>query len=110
MMAVLELDENKLRRKIEDRMGKVQFYLDSRVAADSNFFAPMDTGNLIASVQPVEGNGVLEWNTPYAKKQYYEGPNKSKDSNPNASMQWFEHAKARNLKDWEKLANAEYNK
>jgi hypothetical protein len=104
------LYERKIRRKVADKLGSVQYVLDGRVAADSNFFAPQDTGDLQGSVLPIVGNGLLEWNTTYARFQYYNGPNKSKDRNPNASMQWFEHAKARNLKEWEAIANAEYNK
>lgn len=110
MTVTIDLYESAIMRKIEDRTSRAQYVLDNRVAADSNYFCPMDTGDLQGSVFPIQGDGELEWNEPYAKKQYYNGPNKSKDSNPNASMQWFEHAKARNLKDWEKLANEEYNR
>ncbi len=110
MTVTIDLDESAILRKVDDRISRAQFILDNRIAADSNYFCPMDTGALQGSVFPIQGDGTLEWNAPYAKKQYYNGPNKSKDSNPNASMQWFEHAKARNLKNWEKLANEEYNR
>lgn len=110
MTVTIEIDESAIMRKIDGRMSRAQLVLDNRIAADSNYFCPMDTGALQGSVFPIQGDGTLEWNEPYAKKQYYGLPNKSKDSNPNASPQWFEHAKARNLKNWEKLANEEYNR
>ena len=110
MTVTIDLDESAIMRKIDGNLDRTQYVLDNRVAADSNYFCPMDTGALQGSVFPIQGTGELEWNEPYAKKQYYNGPNKSKDSNPNASMQWFEHAKSRNLKDWEALANEEYNR
>lgn len=110
MTVTIEIDESAIMRKIDGRMSRAQLVLDNRIAADSNYFCPMDTGALQGSVFPIHGDGTLEWNEPYAKKQYYGLPNKSKDSNPNASPQWFEHAKARNLKNWEKLANEEYNR
>ena len=110
MKVTVELDTAKIQSKVERNLGRVQYVLDNRVAADSNYFCPRDTGNLQGSVFPIQGTGELEWNTTYAKKQYYTGENKSKDSNPNASMHWFEQAKARDLREWERVANEEYNR
>lgn len=110
MTITVDINVSAILRKVEDRIGQVQLVLDNRIAADSNYFCPFDTGALQGSVFPIQGDGTLEWNETYAKRQYYGLPNKAKDSNPNASPQWFEHAKARNLKDWEALANEEYNR
>jgi len=110
MTITVDINESEIISKIDDRIGRAQLVLDNRIAADSNYFCPIDTGALQGSVFPIQGDGTLEWNEPYAKRQYYGLPNKSKDSNPNASPQWFEHAKARDLKDWEALANEEYNR
>jgi len=110
MTITVDINESEIISKIDDRIGRAQLVLDNRIAADSNYFCPVDTGALQGSVFPIQGDGTLEWNEPYAKRQYYGLPNKSKDSNPNASPQWFEHAKARDLKDWEALANEEYNR
>lgn len=105
----LELDENKLLRKIKGRTDKSQFFLDQQVIKDSNFYAPEDTGNLQDRAIIASGGGVVTWDSIYAARQYYEDNNKSKDRNPNASMKWFEVAKSKNLKNWEKLANDKYN-
>jgi len=105
----IELDEQAIKHKIGARVDRAQLALDEAVAADSNYFCPEDTGDLIQSVFPVEGNGTLEWNAPYAKKQYYEAPNKSHDKNPNASPKWFEQAKARFIEKWRKIANEAYS-
>ncbi len=110
MTITVDINESEIISKIDDRIGRAQLVLDNRIAADSNYFCPIDTGALQGSVFPIQGDGTLEWNEPYAKRQYYGLPNKSKDSNPNASPQWFEHAKAKDLKDWEALANEEYNR
>ena len=110
MTITVDINESEIISKVDDRIGRAQLVLDNRIAADSNYFCPVDTGALQGSVFPIQGDGTLEWNEPYAKRQYYGLPNKSKDSNPNASPQWFEHAKARDLKDWEALANEEYNR
>lgn len=106
----LELDTNKVKKRIDNRLGKVQFELDSQVLKDSNFYAPDSEGFLIDSgiISSKLGTGVLIWNTPYATAQYYGLPNKSTDKNPNASMKWFEVAKSKRKGAWEKLSNRVY--
>ena len=110
MTVTITLDEQKIKQEAEARINRTQFYLDSRIAGDSNFYCPQDTGNLKSSVFPVDGNGTLEWNADYASKMYYSVKNLSKGKNPNASIKWFERAKATRLKDWENIANEEYHK
>ena len=99
--------------RLRKRMESIQPAFDTQVLKDSNYFAPMDTGNLKASgvTGSQIGSGILVWNTPYAKKMYYGvGYNFSKDSNPNARAKWFEEAKAQHLKSWEGMANRAYNR
>jgi hypothetical protein len=108
MTITVDLDIEGIKNRVENRIGVVQQFLDERVAADSNYFCPEDTTDLQASVFPIQGNGELEWNITYAKKQYYEGKNKSKDRNPNASLEWFEKAKAIHKSDWQELVNEKY--
>lgn len=112
MRATFKMDAQGVRTKIANGVQRVQFMLDQKVAEDSNFYCPEDVGTLqdsvIASAQ--SGKGLLIWDEIYAKAQYYERPNKSKDKNPNASMKWFERAKAIRKAIWVRLANAEYNK
>lgn len=110
MKVTAKLDTAKIKADAATRIKRTQLVLDNRIAADSNYFCPLDTGALQASVFPIQGNGTLEWNEPYAREQYYERPNKSKDSNPNASMKWFERAKAQFLSAWRALADAEYHR
>lgn len=89
-------------------IGKAQAALDIQVIKDSNFFCPHDQGTLQASALTASniGQGSLMWATPYARRQYYEAPNKSHDMNPNARMKWFEEAKAIHLADWLGVAEA----
>jgi hypothetical protein len=110
MTVTVSIDTSKIRDNIEERIGRAQLVLDNRIAADSNYFCPKDSGDLQGSVFPIWGNGELEWKEPYSRTQYYLFPNKSKDSNPNAAPEWVEHAKARDMKEWEALANEEYNR
>jgi len=107
----LEMDSNKLLQKIEKRVNGVQRNLDLQVMKDSNLFCPRDVGTLQSSVLIASelGSGVLVWDSPYARRQYYEAPNKSLDKNPKAQMKWFEVAKSLYKKDWVRLAQREYN-
>lgn len=105
----VELDINKTATRIAKRIKKSQFLLDQQVLKDSNFYVPEDTGNLQDSGVLGTSGGEVKWDSIYAKKQYYEDNKKSKDRNPNASMKWFEVAKGKQLKIWEKIANDKYN-
>jgi hypothetical protein len=88
---------------------KAQFMLDQRVLADSNQFVPHDMGTLEESGILASEGGQIEWDTPYARYQYYEAPNKSKDVNPRATMKWFEVAKRLYKKTWVSIAQKEFD-
>ena len=105
----LEFDVDKIKKQKQENLDKTQDFLDQRVLNDSNYFIPMQEGFLKGSGHVVK-RGQIEWSAEYARKQYYELPKKSKQVNPNASMKWFEQAKARKMKEWERIANGEYNK
>lgn len=112
MKVQIQLNAKGAQERIAQRVRRAQFALDQQVMKDSNYYCPRDVGSLQDSVIPsaAKGKGLLEWDEKYAHAQYYGLPNKAKDKNPNASMKWFERAKATRLKVWEKLANAEYNR
>lgn len=97
--------------RISAAVHKAQIRLDQQVITDSNYYCPLraaqgGTLQKSAIINTVLGSGLVQWKTPYARAQYY-GVNfdHSKSANPNACAKWFEAAKARKLKDWEKLVN-----
>ena len=102
--AVVTLDKAKIAARITVRKNMARMILAQQVLKDSNFFIPKDQGTLEASGITASGGKEVIWNTPYAKAQYHGLPNKSKDMNPNASMKWFERAKALWLKRWVLIA------
>lgn len=80
-----------------------QSLLDEEVLKSSNNYAPEDSTELIRSSvrATVFGSGKVMWDTPYARKLYWNPQyNFSSDKNPNAQGLWFEAAKANDLKDW----------
>ena len=112
MNVQVQFDTAAVAQKIENRLNTVQAMLDVQVLKDSNYFCPMDTGMLKNSgiLATVPGSGKVIWNTPYAHEQYYGRPNKSHQKNQNACMRWFESAKAKWSKAWERLINDGYKK
>lgn len=108
----VNFDVNATDERILKRIQLVQKRLDAQIMKDSNYYCPMYTGTLQKSVitSSVIGSGVLVWNTPYAKAQYYGLENKYLLKNPNARTKWFEAAKATKLEQWVKLANDTYYK
>jgi len=101
-----ELDQEGIKRKQAGLNAQRQPALDVQVLKDSNYFIPKDEGTLEASGVIASSGGKLEWTAPYARDQYYNFPNKSTDTNPNARMQWFEAAKSIWLDLWLKIAGA----
>lgn len=102
----VEFDTAKALRLRKVRIGEAQAALDLQVIKDSNFYCPRAEGTLQESALTASeiGKGRVLWATPYARRQYYEAPNKSKDKNPNARMKWFEEAKARQRENWLSIA------
>lgn len=108
----INFNANEILNTAERAREKAQFILDQQVVKDSNFFIPMDTTNLEGSgIRTTQfGSGEVIWNTPYARKLYYNPQyNFSKDSNPNAQGLWFEAAKALHVLDWIRLMQEVYD-
>jgi len=106
----VNLNTAKLQQKAEVATYAAQMQLDQDVMKDSNYYIPKDTGNLEQSSVRASliGEGTLYWDTPYAKKLYYNARNLSKDKNPNASNLWFEKAKASKKAGWLKAMKTQY--
>lgn len=103
----VNIPEKEIIRKVDKAVSAAQVALDQQVLKDSNFFIPFDTGELMRSSlrHSKIGEGLIVWNTPYARRLYYNPQyNFSKDVNPNAQGLWFEAAKAKHYHEWVKLA------
>jgi hypothetical protein len=104
------LDLHRIKAKINLRKGVAQMALAQQVLKDSNFFIPRDSGDLEASGVIASNGSEVTWNTSYARAQYHGLPRKSKDSNPNASMKWFERAKSLWMQSrWLKIVKAVFH-
>lgn len=94
--------------KIQVRNEKLRTIVANELLKDANYYCKQDSGELIRSSirasKPEEG--LLIWDTPYAKKQYYTGT-ASKDTNPNATIMWAHKAKDENKEKYERMMNKE---
>lgn len=106
-----KLDKNKFMKKHESALGFAQYVLDNQIIKDSNYFIPVDQHYLEKSalLHSKIGEGIIIWQTPYARRLYYNPQyNFSKDKNPNAQGKWFEAAKAKESNNWEEVAELAY--
>ncbi|MBM6648991.1 minor capsid protein [Bacillus sp. RIT 809] len=102
----IQMDTQAIESKVLKATEKAQFALDQQVLKDSNYYIPKDTAELERSGVRFSrpGEGHVEWNTPYARRLYYNPQyNFSTDVNPNAQGLWYEAAKAAKLDNWVKL-------
>lgn len=109
----VNLDVNNIGARHDRAKERAQFELDQQILKDSNNFIPKDTGNLERSgvMHTNPGSGFVEWQTPYARRLYYNPQyNFSKDSNPMAQGLWYEAAKAINGQAWAALAKRTYGR
>lgn len=92
--------------RFKPKFQKAQEFVDSEVLKDCDPYVPMRSGNLVRSGQRGTsiGSGQVVYNAPHAGPQYHAYPNKSKSKHPQATMEWFEAAKAVNKEKWIKGA------
>lgn len=100
------VNRGQIHAKIESRWKKTVLPLSAQILQDCNYFVKMDTSALMASssIHSKLSEGLLIWQTPYARRQYWEIQTAYPDVNPNASWKWCEMARTTFRADWELLA------
>ena len=76
--------------------------------ADCNNYCKYDQGELRKSVETASDfqKGELVWNTPYAKAAYYTG----EPSHEGTHLMWCEFAHDAHGKEWNKIAQEQFEK
>ena len=103
----IKVKTNKIPGKLDKAFDYAQNILDQQVLKDSNYYIPVDRGNLRESgiTHSQIGKGKVVWSTKYARRLYYNPQyNFSHDKNANARGLWYEEAKANKLKSWLNLS------
>lgn len=105
MAVKVTLDKAAVVARIAADSKKATTKVANELLKDANYYCREDTGELersaIRASRPEEG--VLIWDTPYAKAAYYTGT-PSKDRNPNASKLWAQKAVDENRDYYQELA------
>ena len=103
------IDKRRVAARIKSGIDQMIPAVAEQALADCNYFAKRDQGTLIESSETASDlkAGELVWDTPYAKRQYYAGT-PSKEVNPNASLMWCEKARNTYGKDWQKIAQKQF--
>lgn len=102
----VSISKRAIEAKINGAFQKGLGQLSQEVLNDCNLYCKEYKGDLIASslVHSRPQEGKLVWQTPYAKRQYWEIQTAFPDKNPNASWKWCEVAKRLHRDRWERQA------
>ncbi len=103
----IELNEAYATELLEAAWQKTLPELTDVILASIRPYVKRDQGTLDDS--PTEDNaslkqGKIKWNTPYARRQYWNYPAKTLTHHPLATVRWDEAAAAQCKDDWEKQA------
>lgn len=106
MPVKIKIDKSAVRARVEGAFNKGLALLSEEVLNDCNQYCKEESGTLIQSsyLHSQPQVGMLIWQTPYARRQYWEIRTAYTDVNPRASWKWCEVAKAKHLKTWERQA------
>ena len=93
MSVTFNFNVSEIMGNIEAANQKALVEMGQQILMDSNKYCKLDQGMLIASSQNSDlESGVISWDTPSARQQYYLESTHT-DKNPNAQMMWFHKAK-----------------
>jgi hypothetical protein len=100
----IQINKDAVKAQVMGAWDKGLAILSEEILNDCNQYCKEDTGALIASslIHSVPAEGKLIWQTPYARRQYWEIRTAYTDVNPNASWKWCEVAKTKCKKKWAK--------
>lgn len=96
------VNKAKIRTRLSSGAQRAQRWLDNEVLKDSAPYVPRVTGELERSgiAGTKIGSGLLVYNKPYAKKQFYGYFKHTTQAHPQATRRWFYAAKAVNRPKW----------
>lgn len=102
MQVKVNINPTQIGQKIEKAWEKARGQVFEEIMNDSNQYVKVDSHTLEGSVldHSKPRDGLIIWQTPYAKRQYWEIRTANKDENSKATWRWFEFAKSQHLNKW----------
>ena len=106
MSVTIHVDKHAIEAKVMGAWRKGLPLLTNEIRSDCNQYVKWDTGALAASslIHSVLAEGKIIWQTPYAKRQYWEIQTAYKTHNANATWKWAEVAKTHLIDRWQRQA------
>ena len=106
MPVKINMDKHSITARVQNAWDKGLAILSEEILNDCNIYCKKDEGTLIESshLHSVPAEGKLIWQTPYARRQYWEIKTADTHKNPQASWKWAEVAKRKHMAQWEKQA------
>jgi hypothetical protein len=103
---MIRIDQNAVVARVMGQWDKALPMLTEEILNDCNQYCKEDTGALIASSMMHSDfkRGIMKWQTPYARRQYWEIRTAYKDVNPRATWKWVHVAKAKYQAKWARQA------
>ena len=106
MPVKINISKHAIEAKINGAWEKGLPILVEEIKNDCNEYCKWAEGNLNRSSdihsRPQEGK--IIWQTPYARRQYWEIQTAYKDKKPNATWRWCEVAKKNHFDQWQRQA------
>lgn len=103
----IQISKAQVRAKIDNAKEKMCWAISSEIMGDCNEYCKEDSSDLIRSslIKSEPGKGVIVWDTPYAKRQYWE----IKTSlTPGRTWKWCETAKRKHKDQWQRKAQRRF--
>lgn len=99
----MQISKAQVKAKISGAWEKSLFALSSEILADCNDYVKRDQNTLRDSSLTASqlGKGILVWDTPYAKRQYWEIQTAL---TPGTTWKWCETAKHKHKDKWQRKA------
>lgn len=106
MAVKIRIDKSAVRAKVEGAWDKGLAILTEEIKNDCNEYCKWDQGylNRSADIHSIPAEGKIVWQTPYARRQYWEIQTAYKDTKPKASWKWCEVAKMHHRDQWQRQA------
>lgn len=97
----VNINTAEIMQKLEKKHQKAQFAMSQQALKDCNYYCKQDHSNLISSSDYATDfeKGVLRWQTPYARMQYYLDATCT-DTNDHAQKMWAHKAASEHKEDW----------
>ena len=104
MPVKINVSEAQIAGKLNSAWDKSLAIMTEEIMNDMNQYVKVDSHALEQSalIHSKPNEGLIVWETPYAKRQYWEIQTAVRDINPNATWRWFEAAKADKMRIWER--------